>query len=120
MTRTESQQKRIDRLLDEISEEQRIHVRFAINNELEYVRKYEPSNFTFIELVHLGWCVAKLPYRIQQLYALADEAAGDPYVPTKSEMNTAFYRLAAHEARLALCEDAEIDRLAAADCGVND
>jgi hypothetical protein len=115
MTRTDSQQKRIDKLLAEIVEEQRGGVRFAINNNIDHLRKYKPSKCTCIELVHLGWCIAKLPQRVQQLCALADEAVGDPYVPSKSEINAAFYRLAAHEARLALLEDAEIDRLAAAD-----
>jgi hypothetical protein len=120
MTRTESQQKRIERLLDEIVEEQRSSVRFAVNNNIDYLRKYEADKLTIGNLVYLGWCIAKSPYRVKQLYAIADEAVGDPYVMTRREMNVVFHRLAAHEARLALGEDAEIDRLARADRGDDD
>ena len=117
VARSEQLQRRIDAQLGEVAETLRELTRFAIDNWLDYARKYEPAKATRVALTFQGWCAAKATLCVMRLLALADETVGDPYVPTRKEIDVALYRLAAQEAALALTEEAGIDRLARADAG---
>jgi hypothetical protein len=112
MGRSKQTQERIDRLLRELVDQQCSRVRFAIDNYLEYLVKYERHDVRMLVLIRQGWDAAKATPTVKLLCTIADENPDDVYVISKTEINSALYSLAAEETRLSLLENSHVDRLA--------
>ena len=113
--RPEAAQLRIDRFIFELTELQRNRIRQGLNGLIEYARKYEGRRPGLEELVNEAEIIAPASMAIKGACSIADESPDDIYCASRAEINQAVKAVYESEARAALLEEAEIDRLAQED-----